>query len=176
MSSQPIDTASSNCESDSVGAYAALLDRSAESVLALLQEAGVEKIHASDRLSKQERSQLLEHLQASLGIYSHPNRMLVGTGKELAIGYLKYVQVFLIGNIGRLLADESAADQHQEVHRRKAEMLKQLRKLIKQVLHSVIGPTLQERSFSAMQKRGGGRTRHASVYFHSLKVDGRNLP
>ncbi len=172
MPSQPNDTASSNCGSDSVGTYAALLEKSVAAVLALLQEAGVKKIHASDRLSEREKSQLLEHLQASLGFSNHPNRMLViGTGKEQALGYLEHLRVIIARRVGSLTPLDFDV-RHQRVN----EMLKLLRKLIKQALHSVIGPTLQERSFSAMQKRGGGSTRHASVYFHSHKVDGRNLP
>lgn len=161
MPSQPNDTASTNCEPDSVGAYAALLDKSVVAVLALLQEAGVEKIHASDRLSEREKSQLLEHLLASLGISNQPNRV---------VSCLPYAHFAVIRSMGTLVPFDFA------VHRRMAEMLKQLRKLIKQALHSVFGPTLQERSFSAMQKRGGRSRRHASVYFHTLKVDGRNLP
>lgn len=176
MPSQPNDTASTHCEPDSVGAYAALLDKSVASVLALLQEAGVEKIHASDRLSEQEQSRLLNHLKASLGICDQPNRMLPsGANKQQALGYLAYAQYQIIRRNGQLVSFESE-DEYRKVRQRTTEMLKQLRELTKKVLRSVSVPTVREGPISRRRERGGGTVRHGSVFFHSLKVNGRNLP
>jgi translation initiation factor IF-2 len=178
-----------------VGAFAAELRKSPETLLEQLRLAGVEKASAYDPLSDQDKSRLLGYLQAS-----NPERkrirlvksdirkpaarsqcnavILVGglghfayeqadaAAKKLLDAYRELVRTIYVAGL-RAIDDDGFDRRYREACRRMSETLKQLRKFVKRVQRPAEG---------ALRKTAGGAARHGGAFFHALKVDGRNLP